>query len=295
MPSPAQTHRMRVQAAQGTANAAPGSAVDRETSNAHRLIRVNLAEHRRRLRMIQSIERKIEAKREFLDDYNEYVEGVLSAGVGVQDDVLGFVMTWRMDVGDFRGAFDVARYVLAHGLSIAEQHSRTPATVVAEEPAVAAIRAMQAGQPFDVAVLREANELTASSDMPDQVRARLLMATGQLIAEDEPEEAVALLKRAVQLHDKVGAKKDIERLECRLRSLAKNAATTTTLVATPVVEAQVSSAPAAAQPQPHQPRNVLGKKAKKGKKLRVLSNTRVSGRPMNGVSSATESPPSGGN
>lgn len=215
--SPAQAHLMRVEAARATATAAPGAVVDESTSRAHRLMRAKLDTDRRRLKQVQSVERKIAIKREIIADYDAYVSGVLASGQGVQDDVLGYVLTWRIDVGDYAGALDVARYVLDHNLSLPDRFERTPATLVAEEPAVQALKAYDAGKSFDVAVLETILALTASRDMPDQVRAKLHFAIGRHRAESSPAEALDHLRRAVELHEKVGAKKDIEQLERRLR------------------------------------------------------------------------------
>ena len=220
MLSPAQAHLMRVEAARATAKAAPGVVVDASTSRAHRLMRAKLDTDRRRLQQVQSVERKIAIKREILGDYDAYVSGVLASGQGVQDDVLGYVLTWRIDVGDYAGALAVARYVLDHNLSLPDRFERTPATLVAEEPAVQALKAYDAGKPFDVGVLETILALTASRDMPDQVRAKLHFAIGRHLAEHDPSAALEHLRRAVELHDKVGAKKDIEQLERRLRQTA---------------------------------------------------------------------------
>jgi len=220
MLSPAQAHLMRVEAARATAKAAPGAAVDASTSRAHRLMRAKLDTDRRRLQQVQSVERKIAIKREILSDYDAYVSGVLASGQGVQDDVMGYVLTWRIDVGDYAGALDVARYVLDHNLSLPDRFERTPATLVAEEPAVQALKAYDAGKPFDVGVLETILALTASRDMPDQVRAKLHFAIGRHLINAAPQNALEHLRRAVELHDKVGAKKDIEQLERRLRQTA---------------------------------------------------------------------------
>lgn len=217
MLSPAQAHLMRVEAARATANAAPGAVVDASTSRAHSLMRAKLDTDRRRLKQVQSVERKIAIKREILGDYDAYVSGVLASGQGVQDDVMGYVLTWRIDVGDYTGALNVARYVLDHNLSLPDRFERTPATLVAEEPAVQALKAYDAGKPFDVGVLQTILALTASRDMPDQVRAKLHFAIGRHLAAKAPQTALEHLRRAVELHDKVGAKKDMEQLERRLR------------------------------------------------------------------------------
>lgn len=217
MLSPAQAHLMRVEAARATANAAPGAVVDASTSRAHSLMRAKLDTDRRRLKQVQSVERKIAIKREILGDYDAYVSGVLASGQGVQDDVMGYVLTWRIDVGDYAGALDVARYVLDHNLSLPDRFERTPATLVAEEPAVQALKAYETGKAFDVGVLQTILALTSSRDMPDQVRAKLHFAIGRHLAAKAPQTALEHLRRAVELHDKVGAKKDMEQLERRLR------------------------------------------------------------------------------
>jgi hypothetical protein len=209
---------MRVQAARASANAAPGAVVDRSTSHAHALIRAKLDTDRRRLHQLQSVERKVVAKSELLPDYADYVAGVLASGNGVQDDVLGYVLCWRIDVGDYVGALDIARYVLQHNLSLPDRFARTPATLLAEEPAEQALRAYAAKKPFDVDVLRQVEAVTRDRDMPDQVRAKLLFAMGRLQKESEPAQALANLRRAVELDDKVGAKKDIEQLERQLKN-----------------------------------------------------------------------------
>lgn len=217
MSSPAQLHKMRVLAARSTANAVPGQVVDGDTSQAHRLIRAKLDSDRRRLHDIHSVERKIEIKREIIGEYDEYVNAVLGAGVGVQDEVLVYVMLWRFDIGDFRRGFDIARYALAHGLSMPDAHRRKPAAIIADLPADHALRAFKRQEPFDAEILREALLLVADHDIPDQARAKLHFALGRHLTETEPEEAITHLRRAVDLHEHVGAKKDIERLEARLR------------------------------------------------------------------------------
>ncbi len=218
MLSPAQAHLMRVQAETATAQAAPGAEVDTSTSRAHAMMRAKLDTDRRRLKMVQSVERKIDVKREVLPAYEDYVAGVIGSGQGVQDEVLGYVLTWRIDVGDYAGALDVARYVLEHNLSLPDRFQRTPATLIAEEPAGQALKAYDAKKPFDVDVLHAILELTESRDMPDEVRAKLHMAMGRHLSESEPHQALEHLRRAVELHDKVGAKKDIERLERVIRN-----------------------------------------------------------------------------
>lgn len=217
--SPAKRHYQRVTAAQAAA-AAAGPTQTMEGLNAYELQLAQLIQDRARLKGIQSTEGKVELKRQLLPAYAPYVEGVLSAGQGAQDEVLVTVMLWRIDAGDYTGGLDIAAYVFQHGLLMPDRFNRTVGCLVAEEVAEGAIKAMTAGQPFDIAVLHRTAELTAEQDMPDEVRAKLNLALGRatlfgltLDAPGQPgqvDAGIELLKRAIELHDKCGGKKDLE-------------------------------------------------------------------------------------
>ena len=130
--TPARRHRERALAAlQGAAN----PQFDQVRANAYELQLMQLAEHRRTLKGIQSIERKIDAKRPMLAVYKPWIDGLLAADRGGQDDVLVTVMLWHLDTGDLEGAFPMADYVIRHGLSTPDRYERTAATMIAEEVA----------------------------------------------------------------------------------------------------------------------------------------------------------------
>ena len=92
-----------------------------------------LIEDRRRLSDIQSIERKIEAKRGMLPVYQPYIAGVLESGAGAQDDVLMTLMVWYLDIGDIASAVPIAAYAIKHNLSPADQYQRSVVAIFAEE------------------------------------------------------------------------------------------------------------------------------------------------------------------
>jgi hypothetical protein len=171
-----------------------------------------LATDRRRLKEVQSIERKRLVKLEVLPEYADYVAGALEGGRGAQDDVLVTVMVWRIDVGDYAGALAIATYALTHGLTLPDQYERTLATAVAEEFAEAALITLKATREFDVGLLSQVADLTDKHDMPDVVRAKLYKAIGYAL-DPYPTMALSYLRRALELHDKIGVKQDITRLE----------------------------------------------------------------------------------
>ena len=226
----ARQHFQRVTAAQAAASASPGEPIK---ANAYELQLIRLADAKRALKQVQSIERKAEVKRRVLPEFAPWIQGALEAGRGGQDDVLMTAMVWRIDVGDFPAALDIAAYALQHKLTLPDQYKRDVATLVAEEIAEQSSAAIAAGKPADLASLDRAALLTAECDMPDEVRAKLHKAIGQThqalsgiggdgtLDKNAAQNALAHFKRALELHDRVGVKKEIERLERALKPAAE--------------------------------------------------------------------------
>ncbi|MFQ2825622.1 phage terminase small subunit [Aeromonas caviae] len=213
--TPARRHRERALAAlQGAAN----PQFDQQRANAYELQLMQLAEHRRTLKSIQSIERKIDAKRTMLPVYKPWIDGVLAADRGGQDDVLVTVMLWTLDTGDLTGALPMADYVIRHGLSTPDRYERTAATLIAEEVADTGIKLQEAGAGPSLGLLCAYLELLTHCDIFDQVRAKLHKAVGRAaLAEGFKEQAAEHYQRAIELHDKVGIKKELEVLEREIK------------------------------------------------------------------------------
>lgn len=220
MQSPAQRRFAQVTAARASAAAAPGATL--AGSNVYELMLAKLYDDKRRLKDIQSVERKIEVKREILPEYEDWVSGALSAGKGAQDDILVTVMVWYMDVGEFAEALRIAHYVIEHDLVLPDQYQRNVPTVIVDELSDAALSAQKAGQSFPLDLLTEAQSLTADLDMPDQARAKLHKALGyELRAAGKPAEAVEHYERALSLNKNIGVKRIITELQAEI---AKGAA-----------------------------------------------------------------------
>ncbi|OAE10001.1 phage terminase small subunit [Pantoea sp. OXWO6B1] len=180
------------------------------------LMLLQLNEDRRRLKGIQSTVTKAQIKVEVLPKYAAWVEGVLSADGAQQDDVIMYVMLWRIDAGDYAGALTIGRHALRHGW-VMPVGKRNTATVLTEEMADAAKAAILAGTPFDADLLLQTLDNVDGEDMPDQSRARLHKSIGWVQAESNPASALNHLKHALQLDERCGVKKDIEQLERKLR------------------------------------------------------------------------------
>lgn len=208
--TPARIHFERVSAARAAAAAAPGETMAGATP--YELMLRKLAIDRRALKSVQSVTRKIEQKRKLLPEYADYVAGVLAGGRGAQDDVLVTIMVWGIDAGDYDGALAIATYALKHGLVMPDQFDRSLASVVAEQFADAALQSFMEDGSFNAASLETIAELTEQGDMHDQIRAKLYRALGYAVQEDEPVRALEYLRRALKYNERVGVKKDIDRL-----------------------------------------------------------------------------------
>jgi hypothetical protein len=221
----AQAHQRRIRAAMEAAKASPLQSMAGATAYEHQLNQ--LLQDRLRLKQVQSNQGKAELKRQLLPDYVPYVQGVLAAGKGAQDEVMTTVMVWRIDAADYSGALDIADYVLAHKLLMPDRFERTTGCLVAEEIATAALKAQKTGESFDRQILQRTRRMTDDQDMPDEARAKLYLALGRAmlvgIDADTPgapgqlQAGIDLLKRAIDLHSSCGGKKDLESAERLLK------------------------------------------------------------------------------
>jgi len=233
-------HRQRALAAKLAAQVAadPGHVRPGVAASAYELERARLGVDLRRLKEIQSIERKIDLKRELLPNYADWVAGVLDADSGAQDDILVQVMIWTIDVGAFDAALPLCRYVVNYELDLPDRFDRTAPTLICEEIADAALKSIGQGETFDLEVLWAVEEMVDGCDIFDQVRAKLQKAIGLLLvakadhvegASDGPagakraalEKSRDYLRRALQLDSNAGVKKKLEQID---RDIAKLAA-----------------------------------------------------------------------
>lgn len=232
MTSPARRHFQRVTAAKAAGDATGGQP---QTGEQYELMAAALWEARRRLKDIKSIEQKIAAKREMLPDFAPYIAGVLEGGQGAQDDVLMTVMLWHFDIGDLLRGLEIAEYAIKHDLDTPDRYERDTPSLVAEQVAEEALKQLETASADDQALaviaeflrapLDQTEALTHDADMHDQIRAKLHKALGYALrATGQAADALTHLKRAVELNDRVGVKKDIEKLERQIQQeKAKNA------------------------------------------------------------------------
>ena len=218
----------------------PASDAGTPAERAAASIAMRLQHDLRRLKEIQSIQRKIETKRELLPAYADWVAGLLqggrNTGAGVAEEVLPTIMVWLIDTGDYARALELADHVVAYDVPLPSRYERSAPALIVEEIADAAIRAQTAKQPFPLDVLEHVEELTADADMHDQVRAKLQKAIGTELARtaedldpakqsafDAAVRALIPLRKAILLNERVGVAGQIKRLEKVLRKQSEPA------------------------------------------------------------------------
>jgi hypothetical protein len=211
--SPFQRHTQYVLAQEAARKGGSGSHL-----KGYDLMLMQLGEDRRRLKGIQSTVKKAEIKVEVLPKYVPWVDGVLAADGAQQDDVLMYVMLWRVDAGDYAGALAIGRHAIRHGWSMPQGFNRNVQTLLAEEMADAAKNAHVAKTDFDPGLLMLTLDVIGDLDMPDQSRARLHKSIGWVLRESQPVAALNHLQQAMQLDERCGVKKDIEQLERKIRN-----------------------------------------------------------------------------
>lgn len=215
MLSPAQRHRLQTATKKELEDAAANNRSFEQT-NQYEIMLMQLAEHKRALKEIQSREKKAELKAEILPDYVPYVDGVIESDIGIQDDVLMTIMVWRIDAGDLHGALEIGKYALDHDLKTPEQYNRDTATLLVEEIAEYVIAQGEDSDEFDLALI--ANLHTKDFDMPDQVRAKIHKAIGLSLASKNYDLAIEHLERALALDKKSGVTKVLEKFKRGLKN-----------------------------------------------------------------------------
>lgn len=217
--TPAQRHYLRTVAAMESAGTEPGNSL--AGSSKYELMLAKLDFDRRRLKEIQSIERKLDVKREVLPEYEEWITGALEGGKGAQDDVLVTVMVWLIDVGQYRNAYPIIEYAIANKLIMPDQYDRDIPTVVVDEISDAALKTQKEGKNFDLDILNDIRHLTDELDMPDPARSKLYKAIGfELYENAEYTEALERFKRALELNERSGVKRYINEIEKELANEA---------------------------------------------------------------------------
>ncbi len=208
--TPAQKHKQCEEAKRAAALAAEiGSEV---STSQYDLMLNQLAQQKRTLSSIKSMTARNEVKAEALAEWKGYIEGILEADAGGQDQIIGQLLIWSIDTAAFDQALNIGEYMLRHNLSLPEHFQRETAEAMVEEMAEAWIKSDE--PTLTLEQLRRLEQLTDSHDMHDEIRAKLHRALGE--AEHKAgndTSAILELRHAVKLNDKIGVKGLLVKLE----------------------------------------------------------------------------------
>ncbi|WP_417795913.1 phage terminase small subunit [Terasakiella pusilla] len=177
------------------------------------MMRAQLRDHENQLKQVQSVQAKVIKKRDFITAYEPYIEGILQADAGEQDDIVMTMMVWALDIGNFDLALRIASYALSHKLKMPQRFNRNVQTILVEEMAD---YAKNQGDDENVTDLEEylfeAIILTEKQDMPDEARAKIYRELGALIADDKPKDTIDYWANALKLDPNCGVKTKYEKL-----------------------------------------------------------------------------------
>ncbi len=198
------------------------SSLSARSENTYELMLMQLTEHRRILKTVQSLGRKLETKAKFLPEYDAYIDGTIKGDSGAQDEVFVTVLLWQIDIGNIEHATQLAAYALKHDLVMPDRFERNLACTIAEETAETAARLLESETPVASEQLKAVLDLTAECDMYDEARAKLLRQLGQAFeSEGLLEAALEAYQAALKLNEKVGVKKFIEKVTRELKNADK--------------------------------------------------------------------------
>jgi len=221
-------HYERVMAEEAAAKSTADPAAETmDGTTPHDHLMAQLTTHISQLKGVQSTERKVELKAEFLGTYLPYIEGVLHEEPGMNDPIMTQVMVWLVDTGEFAKAAEIALYAIEHDLDMPSRFTRGLAVWMAEEFGEAGIRSEADGtEGPGLEILKDIAEMTDGKDMPDQVSAKLHKALGFAFERDgETQDFRAALfhyNRAIELHDKCGLKKRRDDLQKKVNVVDQN-------------------------------------------------------------------------
>jgi len=234
-----------------SAKAAAESAAEFGTMQEQTFYELQLAQlnnDRHRLKQIQSLEAKIQLKHALVPTYLPYVEGIIEANKPVQDVVFMTILVWCIDIADYAKAIEMAEFALRHKMVMPDRFERSTATLVVEEIANGFLKKLKTNADIDLPILWHLEKLLENEDipkealdMPDQVRAKLLvaLAKGEIkeinvaidanageIDDQLPEwiwhhaqHAKTRLERAIELDDRCNGKQDLKSLTSLLKKL----------------------------------------------------------------------------
>ncbi len=179
-------------------------------------IELRLQSYLDQLSNIRAVDKKVELKKQWLPEFQGYIDASLAQSPAEQNTALMYLMAWAIDTHNFKLALQIGQYGILNGMVMPEKFKRTVAEVLAENVAEACIKDEELAIE-NASVLESITELVRGEDLVNEAHAKIYKALGLAISESRPAEALEAFKNALRLHDKSGVKKNIEQLERLLK------------------------------------------------------------------------------
>ena len=160
---------------------------------------------------------------EGLPEFDAYIDGVLEAGRGAQDDILIMVLIWQIDVGNLTKALDIAEYALPSKLASPARFKRDLKNTVTEEISEWALDNPNSDNAYEL--MMRLHGLVAELDLMDEVKAKLFKSLGILVEDNDPKQALEYYSLALKLNSKCGVKTRCKNLKKYLKKYPPTAVT----------------------------------------------------------------------
>lgn len=217
-----------------------------QATNVHDQMLLQLKQDQSRLSQIQSTSRKVMFKQEMIENYIPYIDGVLDARPGIQDEVLARILVWTIDISEYSRALQIARYMMNFKLTLPDQFSRTVVTFLTEQISDEFLKEIKNSTDVDISVLQQLEQLTQDEsidadvrDMPEIVKAKLYLALGKaslalVTGETQTDlehatRAQGYLETALKLDDKCRGRADLNTATKLVEQLKVTPPTSTTV------------------------------------------------------------------
>ncbi len=181
-----------------------------------------------RLKNIKSLYKKTEVKRDqLLPEYVNYIEGVLEAKSGQQDDVLLYNMVWLIDAEDYPKVFEIADYAIEHEMKMPERFKKDIPDLLVEY--ICNILLKKPDQLAEhIGTLKRLENLALKHDMHDAITVKLNKALGLALKEIDTEQAIICLEKVYEMDKRSGVANIIKSLKKKIAETEKTEANKTT-------------------------------------------------------------------
>ncbi len=176
-----------------------------------------LAQQKRNLKAIESHRAKADLKVKFIPEHQAYIDGILNADKGGQDDVIITMMIWCIDTGNFEQALELGAYAIKHKLVMPDGFARSVTSFLTEEVCKAVLKDQDNAAQY-IEMLNSLSELVEMQDMQDVIRAKLHKTLAFAVHQKEPEHALEHFEHALELDENAGVKKYIQVLKKQLQA-----------------------------------------------------------------------------